>query len=194
MEATISTNAVNACVAFSPVKHLSLNLNANSMLGSLNSVYYQKNAEFAVGIYNVTKKLVYCLNAGYGFGDYNLSFFQFNDSTSYNLRTYGDFRKYTVQAYIAFSNNPSEPKWFAGLSFKESLFKDRAEIKYSYADDKAIIGSVSNSNFEPCIFYKYYPTRLLNINAQAGLNISYDRTMFWPTQYVFLRIGLGVRL
>lgn len=194
-EATLSLNGLNFLSAYSPVKHLLIGVNLNAMARQQDQSFYQKGAELALGFYNTKKRVLYGFNAGYGVGEYNWTFHQFNDSISYSLQTLGNYRKYTLQAYLAFSNNPEDPEWFTGLSLKQSIFSDNSNLTYSYPGEnkETINGTMINSNFEPCVFFKYYTLKKFQINTQAGMNISYDRSMFWPTQYFFLRIGLGFR-
>ena len=196
-EAGFGLVASNVNMAYSPLKHLSVMANVQALtFKKNNSGHYQKCAEFAVGYYGTKKRLIYGFNAGYGLGTQHLNFNFFTDTTSYSLQTSGKYQKLTLQSFIALTDNPDAPGWFLGLSLKESLYMDNYASLTNYGKERINVRNVdeTNTSFEPCIFTKHFFSKRFCLTTQVGMNISYDESMFWPTQYVFLRIGAGIRL
>jgi len=100
-----------------------------------------------------------------------------------------------LQLFLAFTNDSSDPSWLAGISLKENFYWDQYTNLSSARQQAAdFSGFEKNTSFEPCFFAKNFFNKKFYLNVQAGMNISYDHTMFWPTQYFFTRIGLGLRL
>ena len=127
-------------------------------------------------------------------GTYNWNYTQFNDSISYSLYTNGNFQKIMVQAFMAVTDDSDKPSWFAGVSLKGNYYWDQyTSLRYSTSQNNDFNGLQKNMSFEPCLFVRDFFSRRFYLNLQAGMNISYDRTMFWPTQYLFFRVGIGVQ-
>lgn len=186
--------ALSLSAAYSPIKHLSVMANVQT-LPKINSSTFQNCGELAIGFYCSTQKIVFGLNGGMGIGAYNWQYAQANDTMSYNLFTNGQFQKVTLQPFIAFTDNSADPSWFAGFSIKANYFMDQfTSLTYSYEEAPGFVGPKTNLSLEPCFFTRNSFSKMFYIKGQAGLNISYDDSMFWPTQYVFVRVGLGISL
>jgi hypothetical protein len=182
-------------LAYSPLKHVTVMGNVQALPLKVSTSRYQRNCELAIGLYGNKRRLIYGLNAGYGMGSYNWDYFLANDSTSYSLSATGNFQKLMVQPFLAFTNDASHPKWFAGISIKGNYFWDQyTSLKYSTEQAQHFSGLKMNTSLEPCLFTRNFFSENFYLNAQAGMNISYDESMFWPTQYLFLRLGIGLRL
>lgn len=156
---------------------------------------FQRNSEVALGTYGSLKHIIFGVNAGYGLGAYNWNYHQFNDSVSYSLLTKGNFQKLMLQAFLAFTDDSSHPSWLAGISLKQSFYWDQyASLKYTTRELADFRGAEKNMAFEPCVFVKVFFNEKIYLNGQSGMNISYDRSMFWPGQYIFVRIGVGLKI
>lgn len=194
-EATAGLKSASVNFAYSPLKHLTVMGNVQALPFKNNTVHFQRNCEMAIGTYGSKSKFIYGLNGGYGMGAYNWDYNQFNDSLSYSLHTKGNFQKLMLQLYIAVTDNSSDPNWLTGISIKENFYWDQyASLKYTTRENENFSGMEKNMSFEPCFFAKRFFAKKFYFNLQAGMNISYDHSMFWPTQYVFTRIGLGLKL
>ncbi len=157
---------------------------------------YQRSCELAVGLYGTKRKIIYGINAGYGLGGYNWAYSISDDSTFYSINTNGNFQKLMLQPFIGFTNDAYTPEWIVGFSIKANYFWDQyASLTYSARDhSNTFSGLKNNSSIEPCIFTRNFFNRSIYLNAQAGMNISYDVSMSLPTQYLFLRLGVGLKL
>ena len=194
-EASAGLRSASVNFAYSPLNHVSIMGNVQGLPVKNSTPYFQRNCEVAIGIYGSRRRMIYGVNGGYGMGAYNWDYNQFNDSVSYSLHTKGNFQKLMLQVYIAFTDDSSSPSWCTGISLKENFYWDQyASLKYTTQENENFSGLQRNTSFEPCIFTKNFFTRKFYLNLQAGMNISYDHSMFWPTQYVFTRIGLGLKI
>lgn len=194
-EANFGIRVTSVNFAYSPLQRLTVMGSVQGMPLSVNSANYQRSCEVALGTYGSRKRFIYGLNCGYGLGAYNWRYDQFNDTVGYSIYTHGDFQKLMAQVFFALTDNPDEPKWLAGISLKGNYYWDQyASLSYTTRQQKDFSGLQQNTSFEPCLFTKNFFTRRFYLNAQAGMNISYDQSMFWPLQYVFLRVGLGLKL
>ena len=194
-EVSSNVNSITVNGAFSPVNHLSLIGGAQTLLRR-NTNRFQRSAEIGVGYYYLKNNTLIGVNGLGGIGEYDLSFHHITDSTGYTITTKGSYRKIALQAYIAFSDNIKNPNWFAGFSLKSNFYNDNLTAITDFGKARFDLnqGSMSNSTIEPCLFTKNYFNKHFYFNTQAGMNISYDLSMFWPTQYVFVRVGLGLKL
>ena len=194
-EAALGYGPASVSFAYSPLNHLSVMGNVQALLLTNKRSSHQRNAEVGIGTYGSWRKLIYGLNAGYGMGSYNWNYNQFNDSTSYSLHTNGNFQKLMVQGFIAFTDDASAPSWYAGVSLKGNYYWDQyTSLRYSTKQSSDFNGLQKNMSLEPCLFVRDFFSQRFYLNLQAGMNISYDHTMFWPTQYLFFRVGIGVQL
>jgi|GEM_PF-2489262 len=194
-EAAAGLMSASVNFAYSPLNRLNVMANVQVLPTKNSGPHYQRNCEMAIGTYGSGKRIIYGFNTGYGMGAYNWDYNQFNDSTTYSLRTKGNFQKLMVQVYIAITDEPLKPNWMAGISLKENFYWDQyTSLKYTKQQHADFSGLEKNMSFEPCVFVKNSFAGKFYVHVQAGMNISCDRTMFWLTQYVFTRIGLGMRL
>lgn len=194
-EAAVGLRSASVNFAYSPLNRFTVMGNVQGLTLKNNQVSYQRNCELAIGTYGSRSKIIYGVNAGYGLGAYNWDYNQFNDSINYSVHTKGNFQKIMVQVFLAFTNNSLDPSWIAGISLKENFYWDQyASLNYTAQQTKDFAGLEKNMSFEPCLFTKNFFTKKFFMNIQAGMNISYDRSMFWPTQYLFTRIGLGLKI
>lgn len=194
-EAYVGLRSASVNLAYSPIRRITLLGSVQALPFKRDNHNYQRSCELGVGTYGSRRKSIYGINAGYGLGAYNWDYMQFNDSIGYSVLTNGDFKKCMVQVFFALTDDSSNPGWVSGLSFKGSLFWDQyASLRYSHKDGDGFSGLEKNSSFEPCVFTRIFFNTHFSLNLQAGMNISYDHSMFWPSQYVFLRFGLGLKL
>lgn len=194
-EAALGLKSASASLAYSPLNRLSLMANVQVLPYNNNKHNFQRNCELALGTYGSRKKIIFGFNAGYGMGAYNWDYMQFTDSAALTLRTNGNFQKIMAQVYLAFTNDTADPSWMAGISLKENFYWDQyVSLSSTKKQMNDFSGFEQNTSFEPCLFAKNFFGKKFYLNVQAGMNISYDRTMFWPTQYFFTRVGLGLKL
>jgi hypothetical protein len=194
-EAAIGLKSANVSFAYSPLNHLTIMGNVQNLPFKNGSSRFQRSCEVAIGAYGSRKKVIYGLNMGYGMGAYNWDYWHFNDPTAYLLYTQGNFQKIMIQAFLAFTDDSDDPHWVTGISLKENFYWDQyTSLRYTTEQNKDFAGMERNMSFEPCIFTRNFFNKCFYLNLQAGMNISYDRSMFWPMQYVFARIGLGLKL
>jgi len=194
-EVAAGVKSANVTVAYSPLKHLTLMGNVQGLPYRNNTAQFQRNCELAIGTYGSRKRILYGLNVGYGMGAYNWDYNQFNDSASYSLRTKGNFQKLMLQIFIALTDDSSDPTWMAGISLKENFYWDQyTSLSDTRKQSADFAGLEKNTAFEPCLFVKNFFSKKFYLSVQAGMNISYDHSMFWPTQYLFTRLGLGLKL
>jgi hypothetical protein len=194
-ETFAGSQAAGANFAYSPLSHLTVMGNVQATLVKKSSSTFQRNCEVAVGTYGSRSRMIYGINAGYGMGVYNWDYTLTTDSSVSPLRANGNFQKVMIQAFLAFTDDSTDPTWLAGVSFKENYFWDQyVSISYEtrHATDNS--GLQRNTSFEPCIFVKNFFTKKFYLNAQAGVNISYANSTFLPARYVFTRIGIGMKL
>jgi hypothetical protein len=194
-EVSSNVNSVNVNLAYSPLNHLSV-LGGVQKLVRRNNNEFQKVGEIGLGYYVMKNDVLFGVNGFAGKGEYDLSFYHLTDSSGYNISFVGAYRKLALQAYIAFSDNIKKPNWLAGFSLKSSFYNDNLTAQRDFGKARFDLsqGPMSNSTIEPCIFTKNYFNKYFYFNTQVGMNISYDISMFWPTQYVFVRMGLGLKL
>jgi hypothetical protein len=194
-ETSVGSQAASVNCAYSPLNHLTVMGNVQALLVKKNSSASQRNCEIAVGTYGSRSRIVYGINMGYGMGTYNWDYVPATDSSVSPLRANGNFQKVMVQAFLAFTDDSTDPTWFTGISLKENYFWDQYvsinDETHQVMDNR---GLQRNTSFEPCIFTRNFFTRKFYLNAQAGMNISYSNNAFLPARYMFTRIGIGMKL
>jgi hypothetical protein len=180
--------------AYSPLNKLTVMGNVQALPLFNYTKSFQRNVEVALGTYGSAKKIMYGVNAGYGMGSYNWDYNQRNDSMNYILSTNGRFQKLMVQAFFALTDDSSNPQWCAGISLKGNFYWDQyVSLKKTSQLNQDFKGMEQNSSFEPCFFVRDFFSQRFYIDLQAGMNIAYDHSMFWPTQYLYSRIGIGIK-
>ncbi|WP_317899407.1 hypothetical protein [Aurantibacillus circumpalustris] len=194
-EASFGYGPASVSAAYAPLNHLTILGNVQALVLTKNAGFHQRNAELGIGTYGSCRKLIYGFNAGYGLGSYNWNYNQFNDSTTYSILTNGSFQKLMIQSFIAITDDATDPGWYAGISLKGNYYWDQyTTLRNSTQQANDFNGLEKNMSFEPCLFVRDFFTNRFYLNMQAGMNISYDHTMFWPTQYLFFRLGIGIKL
>jgi len=194
-EAAMGLKSASVNFAYSPFSRVTIMGNVQALPFKNNNAHFQRNCEVALGTYGSASRLIYGINGGYGVGAYNWDYSQLNDTLHYVLHTHGNFQKLMLQVYVALTDNSSDPQWLTGISLKENFYWDQyASLRYTTRENENFSGMEKNMSFEPCVFVKRFFTKKFYFNAQAGLNVSYDHSMFWPAQYLFTRVGLGLKL
>jgi len=194
-EASVGLKSASVNFAYSPLNRLTVMGNVQALPFNTPSSHFQRNCELALGTYGSRRNLLFGFNTGYGMGAYNWDYSQFNDSVNYTLRTHGNFQKLMAQVFFTLTDESSDPTWLAGISLKGNFYWDQyMSLRYTTRENEDFSGMEKNMSFEPCIFAKNFFTQKFYMSVQAGMNICYDRSMFWPGQYVFTRIGVGLKL
>ena len=195
LETSVYLQGISLTAAYSPLNHF-LILGAGQSALPFNSSKYQRSAEFGIGYYHTKHNVLFGLNTIAGAGEYNWRYNFLTDSSGHHIQTKGNYQKIALQGFIAVSDNIKYPEWLIGFSVKSNFYRDNLSAITDYGQQRFNLhdGPMSNSTIEPCFFTKNYFGKHLCLNAQVGMNISYDISMFWPTQYMFMRIGLGFRI
>jgi hypothetical protein len=141
--ANIGATGLNAGLAYSPVKYLSLQA---SGLCNLNSTHFNNQLEGGIGGYLPVKSLIIGINAGYGIGSTNYQRWS-RSAESYNYIQNGRFdtKKYFGGFYVAYRF--SDSACVIGLSFRKSFYEDfyyatstlnKGFERYNYSVAKAV--------------------------------------------------------